>query len=143
MIAGAYSDFIKKVKNEYQGVVVMEMELFSNSNPIISNELLEKSDITFDNWVRTRGRDEYKQYIQMILTVPNDFKISNLDDIFFKIARRIAFEYMRWIANTYYYNAEGNAVGEEYMGEPYTKGELNIVDDEYVYNFLEIIKSME
>lgn len=143
MIAGAYSEFITKVKNEYQGVVVMEMELFSNSNPIISNELLEKSDITFDNWVRTRSRDEYKQYIQMILTVPNDFKISNLDDIFFKIARRIAFEYMRWMANTYYYNVEGNAVGEECMGEPYTKGELNLVDDEYVYNFLEIIKSMD
>lgn len=143
MIAGAYSEFITKVKNEYQGVVIMEMELFSNSNPIISNELLEKSDITFDNWVRTRSRDEYKQYIQMILTVPNDFKISNLDDIFFKIARRIAFEYMRWMANTYYYNVEGNAVGEECMGEPYTKGELNLVDDEYVYNFLEIIKSME
>lgn len=143
MIAGAYSEFITKVKNEYQGVVVMEMELFSNSNPIISNELLEKSDITFDNWVRTRSRDEYKQYIQMILTVPNEFKISNLDDIFFKIARRIAFEYMRWMANTYYYNVEGNAVGEECMGEPYTKGELNLVDDEYVYNFLEIIKSMD
>lgn len=143
MIAGAYSEFITKVKNEYQGVVIMEMELFSNSNPIISNELLEKSDITFDNWVRTRSRDEYKQYIQMILTVPNDFKISNLDDIFFKIARRIAFEYMRWMANTYYYNVEGNAVGEECMGEPYTKGELNLVDDEYVYNFLEIIKSMD
>ena len=143
MIAGAYSDFITKVKNEYQGIVVMEMELFSNSNPIISNELLEKSDITFDNWVRTRSRDEYKNYIQMIFTVPNHFKISNIDDIFFKIARRVAFEYMRWMANTYYYDVEGNAVGEECMGEPYTKGELNLVDDEYVYNFLEMIKSME
>lgn len=142
MIVGSYRDFMHKVKQEYQGVIIMETELIDELNNPLLNDILASADKTFENWTRSRSRDEYKNYIQMILTMPKSFEITSFDDIFFKIARRVAYEYLRWMANEYYYSTNVSAIGELCCGEPYTKGEMNYVDDEYVYVFLDALKEI-
>lgn len=97
-------------------------------------------DRLYESWLACRFKEDYRAYVSMLLTLPENITFVDTDLLIFKIARRMGQALIVQLAEAFYYDENESIMGEELVTYPYQQ--TFKIGNEDVKYFLDIVDTI-
>lgn len=128
--------------NDFKNQIIANIRSMDLQNIFMIEDFYIDRLIT--SWCENKAQEDYKSYLNMMMTIPENLEFIDLDGLLFKLSRRLVDELVFTLTESFYYEDIGMNISEDTF-YPYEEERQTVQrkhDKESIKYFLSVIDVM-